>query len=70
MFLLADMIKFKAFTHQTCNFAAFIFFRFSLIWIFFFYSFVLISHMRIKISDHKFVEMYLWGCSSSQPQRH
>lgn len=25
MFLLADMIKFKAFTHQTCNFAAFIF---------------------------------------------
>lgn len=37
---------------------------------FIFYSFVLISHMRIKISDHKFVEMYLWGCSSSQPQRH
>lgn len=25
MFLLADMIKFKAFTHQTCNFSAFIF---------------------------------------------
>lgn len=70
MFLLADMIKFKAFTHQTCNFAAFIFSD-CLIWIFFFfYSFVLISHMRIKISDHKFVEMYLWGCSSSQPQRH
>lgn len=39
MFLLADMIKFKAFTHQTCNFAAFIFFRFSLIWIFFFLFF-------------------------------
>lgn len=60
------MIKFKDFTHQTCNFAAFIFS--DPVW--FFNSFVLIFHMWIKISDHKFVEMYLWGCSSSQPQCH
>lgn len=49
MFLLADMIKFKAFTHQTCNFAAFTFFRPSLIWIFFLFFCSYFSHANKNI---------------------